>query len=81
MAKVSADMAACNFPARGVCWHQKACSNSLVASREAYPWFSCGLGNVRCTVELDDLKGLFLSEQFCDSPVITGSNMQKGGIS
>ncbi|KAK4831021.1 hypothetical protein QYF61_014909 [Mycteria americana] len=33
-------------------------------------WFSDGLGSVRLTVELDDLKGLFQPKQFYDS--ITG---------
>ena len=30
-------------------------------------WFSGGLGRVRFTVGLDDLKGLFQPKQFCDS--------------
>ena len=30
-------------------------------------WFSGGLGNVRLTVGLDDLKGLFQSKRFYDS--------------
>ena len=30
-------------------------------------WFSGGLGSVRFTVGLDDLKGLFQPKRFCDS--------------